>query len=108
MALLDSATLTQTLGVGDLYPEPVVNQIVEAANALVLSYIDADAASDEPPACKEAALAIAVEMWQSRLAPGGQMVGVDFTPAPFRMGRSLILKVTGLLAPYLNEEGLVG
>lgn len=108
MALLDNATLTLTLGVGDLYPDEMVTQVVEASNALVLSYIDADAASAEPPACKEAALAIAVEMWQSRIAPGGQMVGVDFTPAPFRMGRSLMSKVSGLLAPYIDEGGLIG
>lgn len=59
-------------------------------------------------ACKEAALTIAVDMWTNRLAPGGQPQGVDFTPSPYRMGRTLMQRVIGLLAPYLDTRGIVG
>lgn len=57
---------------------------------------------------REAALAIAVDVWQSRVAPGGQLEGVDFTPGPYRLGRSLLTRVSGLLGPYMNVAGLVG
>lgn len=57
---------------------------------------------------REAALAVAVDVWQSRVAPGGQLEAVDFTPGPYRLGRSLMTRVSGLLGPYLNVSGLVG
>lgn len=60
------------------------------------------------PAVQEAALALAVDMWQARLAAGGQLNAVDFTPGPYRFGRSIMQKVIGLLAPYLDESALLG
>lgn len=63
---------------------------------------------DTVPACKEAALTLAVDMWQNRTAPGGQPTAVDFTPAPYRMGRSMVQRVMGLLAPYLDMRGQIG
>lgn len=59
-------------------------------------------------AVREAALAIAVDVWQSRVAPGGQLQAVDFTPGPYRLGRSLISRVQGLLGPYLSTGTMVG
>jgi len=63
---------------------------------------------DEVEPVREAALAIAVDVWQSRVAPGGQMEAVDFTPGPYRLGRSLVGRVSGLLGPYMNTRSLVG
>lgn len=59
-------------------------------------------------ACKEAALTIAVDMWTNRLAPGGSPTAVDFTPSPYRMGRTLMQRVIGLLAPYIDTRSIVG
>lgn len=64
--------------------------------------------ADTTDACREAALTIAVDMWQNRLAPGGQPTAVDFTPSPYRMGRTMIQRVVGLLAPYLDMRGTIG
>lgn len=55
-------------------------------------------------AVESAILAVAVEVFQSRVAPGGQIEGVDFTPAPFRLGRSLFNRVSGLLGSYIDES----
>jgi hypothetical protein len=63
---------------------------------------------DGIPEVKEAALAIAVDIFQSRVAPGGQMQGVDFTPGPYRLGRSLFTRVSGLLARWTDTGSLVG
>ena len=108
MALLTSIELKQTLGVGDLYPDEYVDQVTAAAIAVVSSYITAEAVEDEPAPVREATLALAVDIWQSRVSPGGQMVGADFTPAPFRLGRNFLQKVSGLLAPYMDENGMIG
>ncbi len=60
------------------------------------------------PEVREAALAIAVDVWQSRVAPGGQTQGIDFTPGPYRLGRSLFTRVSGLLARWVDTGSLVG
>ena len=53
-------------------------------------------------AVENAILLVSVEIFQSIVAPGGQIEGVDFAPSPFRMGRSLLNRVVGLLSPYLD------
>jgi len=63
---------------------------------------------DNVPEVREAALAIAVDIFQSRVAPGGQTEGVDFTPGPYRLGRSLLSRVSGLLGRWLEPGTMVG
>jgi hypothetical protein len=53
-------------------------------------------------------LAVAVEVFQSRTAAGGQIEGVDFAVTPFRLGRSLFNRVVGLLGPYIDTESMIG
>ena len=53
---------------------------------------------------ESAILVVSVEIFQSITAPGGQIEGVDFQPSPFRMGRSLMNRVVGLLSPFLDVE----
>ena len=60
------------------------------------------------PLVLEACMMLAVEIWQARVAPGGVIQGVDFQPGPFRLGRSLIGRVQGLLAPHLDVGTMVG
>ena len=60
------------------------------------------------PLIREACMMLAVEIWQSRVAPGGTIQGVDFQPGPFRLGRSLIGRVQGLLAPHMDVGTMVG
>ena len=56
------------------------------------------------PAVEQAVTIVSVEIFQSVVAPGGQIEGVDFTPSPYRMGRSLMNRVVGLLSPYLDTS----
>ena len=61
------------------------------------------------PAIQEAALLIAIDIWQSRQAPSSGGVSIDgYTPSPFRMGNTLLARVRGLLAPYLDPRSMVG
>jgi hypothetical protein len=61
------------------------------------------------PAIQEAALMISITIWQARQAPSGQGMSVDgFTPSPFTMSATLLARVRGLLAPYLDPRSMVG
>ena len=55
-------------------------------------------------AVESAVTIVSVEIFQSITAAGGQIEGVDFTPSPYRMGRSLMNRVIGLLSPYIDVE----
>ena len=57
-------------------------------------------------AVQSAVYVVATEIFQSRTAAGGQIEGVDFAPTPYRMGKSLLNRVTGLLAPYMDTGAL--
>jgi hypothetical protein len=58
------------------------------------------------PAVQSAVYVVSTEIFQSRTAAGGQIEGVDFAPTPYRMGRSLLNRVSGLLAPYMDQDSL--
>jgi len=55
---------------------------------------------------RSAVFAVSVEVFQSRIASGGQIEGVDFSATPFRMGRSLFNRCVGLLGAYLDVESM--
>ena len=57
-------------------------------------------------AVQSAIYTVSVEVFQARLAGGGQIEGVDFTATPFRMGRSLFNKCVGLLGSYIDPESM--
>jgi hypothetical protein len=63
---------------------------------------------DGVAAVEEAVLQIAIDVFQSRLAAGGTSQALDFTPAPYRMGRTLLYKVTGLISKYIDSNSQVG
>jgi hypothetical protein len=63
---------------------------------------------DGVAAVEEAVLQIAVDVFQSRLAAGGTQQALDYTPAPYRMGRTLLYKVTGLISKYIDSNSQVG
>jgi len=61
------------------------------------------------PAIQEAALMISIDIWQSRQAPSSGGVTIDgYQPSPYRMGNTLLARVRGLLAPYLDPRSMVG
>jgi hypothetical protein len=61
------------------------------------------------PAIQEASLMIAIDIWQSRQSPSGGSVTIDgFQPSPYRLGNTLLARVRGMLAPYLDPRSMVG
>lgn len=59
-------------------------------------------------AVETAVLAVSVEVFQSRVSAGGQIEGVDFTVSPYRLGRSLFNRVSGVLGSYIDEGTMIG
>jgi hypothetical protein len=61
------------------------------------------------PAIQTASLLIAEAIWQARQAPSGQGMSVDgYTPSPFTMSNTLVARVRGLIANYLDPRSMVG
>lgn len=60
------------------------------------------------PAVKQAAVMIAVDIWQARNSANGGQMSLDGTPMPYRMGASMLSRVRGLIAHALSPKGLIG
>ena len=63
---------------------------------------------DAVDAVRQATLMIAVDVFNARNTPGGQAQGIDFTPGPYMMGRSIISKVMGLIGRYRDVGSMIG
>ena len=58
---------------------------------------------------REAAMILAVDIWQARQVSQTGGVSLDgFSPSPYRMGNSMIGKIRGLISPYTNPGAMVG
>lgn len=80
-------------------PQPVI-----PAGKIYVTGKNASTLYAATPNVEKAITIVSVEIFQSVTAAGGQIEGVDFQPAPFRMGRSLLNRVIGLLSPNLDVE----
>jgi len=60
------------------------------------------------PAIREAAMMLAVDIWQARQQSSIGGVSPDFAPSPYRMGNTLMARVRGLIAPYISPRSMVG
>lgn len=109
MALVTGQELADALDLDYVAPiDADLDQIAEASDDIVGSLITTAAHTAAPAACKEAALAVGVEIFQARTAAGGQAVATDFSPGAYRLSVWVTKRVMALLAPYLNMRGVVG
>ena len=83
-----------------------LREIIPNGTATLSGYSAADLYANSAP-IESAVLAVSVEVFQSRVAAGGQIEGVDFASTPYRMGRSLTNRVSTLLMPFLDVETVV-
>ncbi len=83
-----------------------LREIIPMGSATLSGYSAADLYANSAP-IESAILAVSVEVFQSRVAAGGQIEGVDFASTPYRMGRSLTNRVSTLLQPFLDVETVV-
>jgi len=67
-----------------------------------------DASYASTPAVREAAMMLAVDIWQARQQSSAGGISPDFSPSPYRMGNTLMARVRGLIAPYTSPRSMVG
>ena len=59
-------------------------------------------------AVQEAALMIAVDIWQARQTSNSGGSSPDFQPSPYKMGSTLLARIRGLIAHTLDPRSMVG
>jgi hypothetical protein len=91
--------------VATLEADRVLYTIIPSGTATLDGYSAASLYANTP-AIKSALLVVSTEIFQSITASGGQIEGVDFTPTPFKMGRSLMNRVIGLLSPFIDVDSM--
>jgi hypothetical protein len=90
--------------------DAILAQTCAAADAVVRRLLDdAKGPHDAHAWDREAAGAVAVQIWQARQAPGGQMNGLDLGPvaSPHLLGIGLSSRINGLIAPCRTFGGPV-
>lgn len=60
------------------------------------------------PSIREAAMMIAVDIWQARQMSATGGISPDYQPSPYRLGNTLLARIRALIADYLDPGGLVG
>jgi hypothetical protein len=107
-----SHTITNVYNNGEHYIEFVNAQIVtrEYHNIAPYGRVFGSTGVDYEtlPQVKQAAMMIAVDIWQARQMSATGGISPDFQPSPYRMGNTLMARVRGLIADYLHPGGLVG
>jgi hypothetical protein len=83
-----------------------MNAVIPHGTTYLLGY-DAATIYASNPAVYEALLVVSVEIFQSITAAGGQIEGVDFQPTPYRIGRSLLNRVIGILGKSLDTDAML-
>ena len=97
-------TVTTSLLNDDAFSVAITNADIISKNVIPsgLATLSGAATYVGNAAVETAVTVVSVEVFQSRTAPGGQIEGVDFAPTPFRMGRSLYNRVSGLLGGLVD------
>jgi hypothetical protein len=92
----------------DLDPTPYTQACVAADNTVRRWLSEAKGPHDDHAWDREAALAVAVQIYVSRTAPGGQMNSLDYQPmtGPHLLGPGLSGRVMGLIEDC-REHGSV-
>lgn len=107
-----SHTVTNVVNNGEHYIEFVNAQITTRAYHTIAPFgrVFSSTSIDYEtlPQVREAAMMIAVDIWQARQMSATGGISPDFQPSPYRMGNTLMARVRGLLADYLHPGGLVG
>lgn len=97
-------TVTTSLLNDDAFSAAITNADIISKNVIPsgLATLTGAATYVGNAAVETAVTVVSVEVFQSRTAAGGQIEGVDFAPTPFRMGRSLYNRVSGLLGSIVD------
>jgi len=59
-------------------------------------------------AIENAVIQLSTEIFQATLSVGGTSQALDYTPSPWRLGRTLVNKVAGEISKYIDSNSQVG
>lgn len=108
--LVNISKLREVLDVAiEIISDAELTAVAVAVDESLLPLLKPDLDHEAHENCKEAALGMAVQVWQSRHAPGGQMIGADLNivQTPHLLGAGLVSRFTGLLTPCMPYGGAV-
>lgn len=108
MSLCTVSELKAALGSGSLYADATLQEVCDATDVILLPMLTTTHVTATCAACQQAALMLALDIWQARQAVGQGTIGIDGTPMPYRLGNSLLGKIRGVIAHALAPETLVG
>lgn len=112
--LIDGQELADALQVSYALNTATLDQVASAADHTLTELLTATEADGTPidhgthDWCKEAAVSVATEMYQARNAVGGQPVGLDFTPGPYRLSAWMTRRVQSVVGSCWAVRGMVG
>lgn len=81
---------------------------------LIVPYGEVKIAAGSPdyaaePLINQAALMLAIDIWQARQQSSAGGVSPDFIqPSPYRMGSSILARIRGLISPFVSPGSMVG
>lgn len=103
-SLVDPDTLREVLHLPAGEYDAHLTQVIAAVDELLQARLTPHVDHARHAACREAALGMAVQVWQARQAPGGQMITADMGPtvSPHLLGDSLVKRFGGLLGLCLQ------
>jgi hypothetical protein len=108
-ALVTPEELANALDWPDASDTSDLDQVCDSADTIVRRYLDPNLGPHDIHAHdKEAALAVAVQIYTSRRAPGGTMQAIDFQPivTPNLLGPGLVARIQGLIGPCRKYGGM--
>jgi hypothetical protein len=114
VVLIDGQELADVVQLSYATDTVTFDQVAEAADHILTSLlVTTDAAGatidhGNHSWCREGAVAIATEMWQARTATGGQPVGLDFQPGPYRLSAWMTRRVQSVVGSCWAVRGMVG
>jgi hypothetical protein len=106
--LVDVDRLREVLDLDEaVVPDSQLEEVIAATEAALVPRLTGGGNHPPHQNCAEAALGMSVQVWQSRYAPGGQMLGADMAimASPHLLGPGLVARFGGLLAPCLRFGG---
>jgi hypothetical protein len=108
MPILTGADIAAALRLASTPPE--LDELATTVDEWLAEYIDPAYLDPNPVPgpVREAGIAVAVDVLQNRNAAGGQNVGPDGSPGPYRMGGALWYRIAGLAGPYAAVGSEVG
>lgn len=106
-ALVTGTDLASALDLTYASDSATFDQVAGAADAVMAGLLS-NAEHSAHPHCREAALAVAAEMYQARTAVGGSPVASDFTPGPYRLSVWLTRRVQAVVGRCWDMSGWVG